>query len=606
ANAAGAQSASWRQRAAIPAIVLAMSFALTTLWAFWREPTPPPVSRYQIELPAGKGLGNTQWAPMAVSPDGSTLVYSGPTGRLMVRRRDQLTITELEGTESAFNPFFSPDGAEVGFMSGTAGNAELKVSSLAGGPPRLVTSTGVGGPGATWGHDGFIYFDASGVGPLRRIRATGGSASEVVSTLDSTSGEYQHNWPDALPNGRGVLITLDRAGPGVNISSTNDIAVLDLKTRKHRVLARGVLARYVPSGHILYVTSNGALMAAPFDQDRLELTGPAIALAEGITIRLGGGGVELAVSRTGTLWYGMGSGASERTVVWASRSGVISEIDSSWIQEFGTVALSPDGTRLAITIVEAGGENVWIKQLGRTGGQLSKVTFDRVDRVPRWHPNGTELTFVSAFIGKGNTLRTVRADGSSPAPVSLVERAGAGGWSRDSQWIVFQTPSAASGGDARTTDIYGTRPGRDSTRVPLVAGDFRERNPSVSPDGRWLLYESDASGVYEAYVRPFPNTSESLTPVSSGGASQSKWSPNGREIFFVNGKAELMSVEVLQGRPFAVGVPRVLFPLPGITEWDVAPDGSRFIMLRPRDAQQRRRLIVVENFLEELKSKVPP
>jgi len=237
--------ASWRVRAAIPAMALAVVLALTTVWALLRKPPPPPLARYQVELPEGRGLGGTQWSPMAVSPDGSKLVYVGESGRLFLRSRDQLAVTELPGTDRAFNPFFSPDGQRVGFMSGNAGNAVLSFVSLAGGPPTLVTSTGVGGPGASWGFDGFIYFDASGVGPLERVRETGG-ASEAVSTLDSAAGEFQHNWPDALPNGRGLLMTLDRGGPGVNISSTNDIAVLDLKTRKHRVLVRGVFARYVP------------------------------------------------------------------------------------------------------------------------------------------------------------------------------------------------------------------------------------------------------------------------------------------------------------------------------------------------------------------------
>jgi serine/threonine-protein kinase len=600
------RSVTWRQRIAIPAAALAVLFALTTVWAFRREAPPLAVSRYQIELPEGKGLGTTQWSPMAVSPDGSTFVWVGPNDRLMEKQRDRLTVTELDGTERAFNPFFSPDGLQVGFMSGTAGNAEIKVVSLAGGPPRLVTSANVGGPGATWGYDGFIYFDGSGVGPLRRVLATGG-ASEAVSTLDSASGEFQHNWPDALPNGRGILMTVDRGGPGVNISSTNDIAVLDLKTRKHHVLVRGVFARYLPTGHLLYVTAGGVLMAAPFDQDRMEITGAAVALAEGITIRLGGGGVEMAVSGTGTLWYGTGTGALERTVVWATRTGDFTAVDSTWVEEFGTLALSPDGTRLAITIVESGGENVWVKQLGRPDGPLSKVTFDRVDRAPQWHPNGAQLMYVSQFIGLGNALRMVRADGSSTAPVLLVDRASAGSWSADSQWVVFQTASRnLVGGEALTPGIYGIRLGRDSTRVPLVDSPFAEYNPSVSPDGRWLLYESNVSGVYEVYVRPFPNTKESLTPISTGGGSRPKWSRDGREIFFANAKRELVSTAVIPGRTFAVGASQVLFSLQGISDWDVAPESKGFIMLRARESQLRRKLVVVENFLEELKAKVPP
>jgi serine/threonine protein kinase len=293
---------SWRERAAIPALVLVVALALTTALALQRQQPPAPLSRYQVELPDGKGLGNTQWSPMAISPDGSHLAYIGESGRIVVRSREQLQPVELDGTDGAYNPFFSPDGLRVGFMSGAAGNAELRVVSLAGGPPVTVTSKGVGGPGVSWGADGFIYFDASGVGPLRRVRETGGQPFETVSTLDSVAGELQHDWPDALPNGRGVLVTINRGGPGVNISQSDDIGVIDLASGKHRVLVHGVFARYAASGHIIFVTAERVLMGVPFDQDRLEVTGNPLALVEGINIRIGGGGVDLAISRTGTLW----------------------------------------------------------------------------------------------------------------------------------------------------------------------------------------------------------------------------------------------------------------------------------------------------------------
>ena len=143
-----------------------------------------------------------------MSPDGSKLVYVGESGRLLVKSRDQLEPVELTGTEGAFNPVFSRDGTQIGFMRGAAGNSEIKVTPLAGGPPTTVTSTGVGGPGVAFGYDGYIYFDASGVGPLMRVRATG-DGQEAVSVRDTVNGELQHNWPDPLPNARGVLMVID-------------------------------------------------------------------------------------------------------------------------------------------------------------------------------------------------------------------------------------------------------------------------------------------------------------------------------------------------------------------------------------------------------------
>ena len=595
-----ATSSGWRPRATIPALAMCGMLALTTAWALRRQP-PPVLSRYEVDLPEGKRVGSTNWSPLAVSRDGAKLVYVGETGRLFVRSRDELEPVELTGTEGAFNPFFSRDGLRVGFMSGAAGSANIRVASLAGGPPTTVTSTGVGGPGVAWGYDGFIYFDASGIGPLRRIRETGGT-SEDVSVRDSASGELQHNWPDPLPNGRGVLMSIDRGGPGVNVAATNDIAVLDLTTHKHRVLVRGVFARYATSGHILYVTSSGVLMAVPFDQDRMVLTGNPVALRDGISIRRGGGGVDLTISESGTMWYGSGSTFNQREVVWASRSGEFSEVDPGWTGDFGTLALSPDGTRLAVAIVDATGEQIWVKQLGAPHGALSKLTFEGVNSTPRWHPDGTQVLFVASFSVFGN-VRAVRADASSPSPTELLRtnrRTSAARWSADGRWLVYEAWGVGSG-----RDIFAVRQGADTTIVPLATTPFGERNPSVSPDGRWVLYEATPTGTNEVYVRPFPNALAGLYQISSGGGSQAKWSRDGREIFFVNGNSELVRVAVVPGKSFAVADQRVLFSLRGVVDWDVAPDGRRFIMVRDRQGQHRRKLIVVENFFEELKTKVP-
>ncbi len=601
-GAAALPGTGWRHRAAVPTLALAGVLALTTLWALTRPAAPGPVSRYQVVLPEGKRIGSTQWQPMAVSPDGSKLAYVGENGRLFVRSRDQLEPVELPGTDGAFNPFFSPEGLRVGFMSGAAGNAELRVATLTGAPPVMVTSTGVGGPGAAWGSDGYIYFDASGVGPLRRVRESGGP-SETVSVLDSTTAELQHNWPDALPNGRGVLITINRGGPGVNISQSDDIGVIDLRTGKHRTLLHGVYARYATSGHIIYVTAERVLMAVPFDQDRLEVTGDPVALAEGVNIRMGGGGLDLALSRNGTLWYATGTAQGDREVLWVTRAGVFSEVDSGWRGDFESLALSPDGTRLAISRADAEGEQIWVKRVDRRGGAFSKLTHQRTNQSPRWHPDGKQVVFQSVFVANGD-LRSVRADGSGePTVLYTGPFISQGRWSRDSQWLVYTARDTTK--IVYRDDVYGIRLGVDSVPVPLVATDFSERAASVSPNGRWLLYSSNTSGRYEAYVRPFPGTSTSQVQVSTGGGVAPEWSSDGNEIFFANAASDLIRVAVIPGADFSVGEPSRLFSLANVIDWDVAPDGRRFVVIRSRRAPQEGPLIVVENFFEELRQRVP-
>lgn len=603
ARAGALRPPSWRERAAIPALVLVVGLALTTALALKRKQPPAALARYQVELPDGKGLGNTQWSPLAVSPDGSHLAYIGESGRIVVRKREQLEPVELAGTDGAYNPFFSPDGLRVGFMSGTAGNAELRVVSLTGGPPVTVTSTGVGGPGVSWGTDGFIYFDASGVGPLRRVRETGGQPSETVSTLDSAAGELQHDWPDALPNGRGVLVTINRGGPGVNISQSDDIGLVDLATGKHRVLVHGVFARYAASGHIIYVTAERVLMGVPFDQDRLEVTGNPVALVEGINVRMGGGGVDLAISRTGTLWYATGKAQGDREVLWASRAGVFTEVDPGWRGDFESLALSPNETQLAISVAGSDGEQIWVKQVDRPGGAFSKLTHNRTNQSPRWHPDGKQVVFQSAYVAAGN-LSSVRADGiGEPRLLREGIFIAEGGWTADGRWLVYTGRSTTS--RVFRDDIYGIRPGVDSEPVSLVATEFSERNPSVSPNGKWLLYSSNPTGRYEAYVRPFPNTTASQVQVSTGGGIAPKWSSDGDEIFFETEARELMRVAVVEGVSLAVREPSRLFSLVNVIDWDVGPGGQRFVIISSRVKPDQLQLIVVENFFQELAQRVP-
>jgi eukaryotic-like serine/threonine-protein kinase len=591
---------SWRERAAIPALVLSAVFAVIAVASLLRVPAPAPLSRYQIQLPSGMGIAATNWTPLAVSPDGSKLVYMGETGRLFLKTRESLDPVELAGTETAFNPFFSHEGTHVGFFAGVAGSADIKVVNLSGGPPTTVT-TGAGAPGAAFGYDGFIYFDASGIGPLRRVRETGGVA-EDATVRDTTSGELQHNWPEPLPNGRGVLFVIDRAGPGVNVAATNDIAVVDLRTRKHKVLMRGVYARYTATGHILFVTSDGILMAVPFDQDRMELAGNAVALREGITVRRGGGGVDLAISKTGTLWYGMGRNAFRLEVAWLTRAGASTPVDSAWSGDFSYLALSPEGDRLAVSIVDATGEQIWVKGLSASRAPASKLTFGGVNQYPRWHPDGTRVLFIATFAANGN-VQSVLANGTSSAPDTLVKEPGRvfmAAWSKDGRWIAYERFAPGT-----TRDVVAVRTGGDTDVVPIAATQFVERHASVSPDGRWVLYASTTTGRSEVYVRPFPNTSAGLYQVSSGGGQNPKWSRDGTEIFYVNGSNELARVAVGSGATFTFSDPRVLFSLAGVQDWDVAPGGQRFIVIRERATGLRPRLVVIENFFQELNAKAP-
>ncbi len=582
-------------------IGFAASFVLMTAvvaWSLLRPEPPQPILRYSMALPAGQGIISF-FAGIALSPDGSRLVYTGENeagqAQLWVRRRDQLQATLLTGTQGALSPFFSPDGESVGFASGG-----LKVVSLRGGPPLLVTDSLVGGAGGSWGRDGFIYADGAAASPLVRVRATGGSP-EWFTHLDSASGERDHLFPEVLPNGKGVLF---RVGYGSSPDQLN-IAVADITTGDHKVLVRGVFARYAQSGHLLYVTVDGTLMAVPFDQDALTTSGDPTAIVAGVALRILRT-PDLAVSASGTLMYTTGGGvAGGGEPVWVDRDGKAEVIAPGWTNAAINLALSPDGNQLGVAISGSQEIQLWVRQLDR--GTASKLTFQgQQNERPEWTPDGRSIAFITDRQGDVDLFQR-RADGTAVAEVLLdMEQALQElRFTRDGSWLVYRQ----GGGPA--SDLYARRVGMDSAAIPLVATEFQETSPAVSPDGRWLAYVSNETGGSEVYVRPFPNVDDGRWLVSTDGGTEPMWAHSGRELFYRNGRNEMVAVEVLESAPFATGEQHVLFsaqPYRGEVfhqMYDVTPDDRRFVMIRIEETGDSDiELIVVENFFEELKAKV--
>jgi len=308
--------------------------------------------------------------------------------------------------------------------------------------------------------------------------------------------------------------------------------------------------------------------------------------------------VGLAVSNTGNLWYTTGGATGqEAEMVWMTRDGAASEVDPEWVGAFEGLALSPDGTELAVAERRSEGLHVWTKQLDR--GPYSRLTFEGSNLEPTWEPDGRTVTFVSMRTGFPQLYR-VLADGS--ARPELLFEAGSwifrARWSPDGQWLIYDAGAQVS------RDVFGFRPGVDTAVVALVATEATERDASVSPDGRWLLYRSDRTGRSEVYVRPFPNTTGSLRQVSTDGGFDPMWAHSGREIFYRTAYTnELVVAEVFPGESFRIGEQRGLFSLVGVNAWDVTLDDQRFVLARVRGGASGQ-LIVVENFFEELKEKV--
>ena len=460
----------------------------------------------------------------------------------------------------------------------------------------------IGRSGAVWGQDGFIYDVERSATGIVRFRPEPSTHVETVTFLDSASGEIAHRLPEVLPNGKGLLFTVYYGGKGRNGTA---IAAQPIGSRKHTIIATGIAARFSPSGHLLYVTQNGTLMAVRFDAAKLTVSGDATPIASGVhsgTV----GAVDLGVSDTGTLVYALGASVGDRQLIWVSRDGHAKDVDSTWNQYFNYPALSPDMTRLAVALGSTQ-EDIWVKQLDR--GPSLKLTFEgTLNQYPAWTPDGRSVTYESNARTLGTTfaLWTKRADGSAQPVIQVnADRDPSEAvWSRDGHWLVVRTGVSVKG----TGDIMALRPGVDSALIPLVTTKFAELSPDLSPDGRFLVYSSNETGKQEIYVVPFPNAAAAKWPISTAGGTEPRWSHRGNEIFYRDGEGNMISVPVKTSPGFSFGGPTKLFfageyvAYSQRREYDVSADDKRFLMIKFATSPIPDKLVVVTNWFEEVKS----
>jgi hypothetical protein len=436
---------------------------------------------------------------------------------------------------------------------------------------------------------------------LRRVSAAGGGST--LALRDTSMGGLGIGYPTPLPGARGVLFQGCSSG-----CATMSVHVADLRTGKQKTLLDGaVQAWYLPTGHLLYVRPDGVALVAPFDLERLEVSGAAVPVLEGVMV--GSGFAHLAWSAAGSLVYVRGAaGATDFAVVRVSRDGGVAPYDSSWYGRFNSLALSPDGRQLAVgSGSSTGGLNIWIKRLDR--GPFTRLSFGGQDRRPVWSPDGRLVAFVRDT-GSTGIVVARPADGSGPDRrlVRIDRQIQEVDWSRDGRWIIVRTDNSTSGAG----DIVGIRTEGDSTPVPLVASSFTELNPALSPDGRWLAYASNESGTSEVYVRPFPNTGDGRWQVSNGGGTGPRWSLNGRELYFLDAGSRLTAAQVARGATFATASSRSLFDASGLLldvfhqSYDVTRDG-RFIFISPRRPggdSRAPRIVRVDNWFREVRARL--
>jgi len=591
-------------------------------WMLKPDPSQP-LRRFAIVLPEGDQFSAPGRHMVAISPDGTRLVYVA-NQRLYIRTIDQLDATPIRGTEEgeepghARSPFFSPDGQWIGFWQ----SDQLKKISVNGGNP-VVLCAALNPWGASWGADGMILF---GQGPegISQVSASGGQASVLLS-IDSKT-ESAHG-PQMLPGGKAVLFTLASSmTPQPNIAAFWDnaqIVIQSIDSGDRKVIVQGGSdARYVSTGHLLYVRQ-GTLFAVAFDPERLLTTGNPFPVADSIrqanSLNLGGintggiggstGAAQFAVSQDGLFAYVPQDAAAGavRTLSWVDRQGRETALpvpDRAYVYP----RISPDGTRVALDIRDQE-QDIWVWDLGRE--TLTRFTFDpAADIAPIWTPDGHRIAFSRAgqglFWAADGTGIAERLTESTTNPVPSA-------FSRDGKRLAFYEGTALQTIGIKVLDLEEKR-AVDLVVQPKVAA----QNADISPDGRWLAYQSNESGQLEIYVRPFADAQGGKWQVSRAGGSRPLWARSGRELFYLAPPAQsatgvaMMAVPIEPGPAFRAGNPTKLFggsyfaALNGRT-YDVSSDGQRFLMVKDKTTSPRiaNRIIVVENFFEELKRRAP-
>jgi eukaryotic-like serine/threonine-protein kinase len=599
AISASATKTNWRKKLTWAAIGLIVSVTVgLVVWnlKLTSAPAPQPVTRVTISLPEGQRLVISDSPTIAISPDGTRIAYvanqTGSAEQLYLRSIDSSEARPVPGTEGATSPFFSPDSQWLGFFVGVT----LKKISVSGGAPvTLCTGPGVVYRGATWGSDDTITFQSSSSLGFFQVPAAGGTPKTL--TMDLKKGDSTVLWPEFLPDGKTMLFA---AAPSPNnVASTAHIAVRSLQTDLRQDLIAGTRPRYSPTGHLIYVQA-GTLMAVPFDAQRLAVGGAPIPMLENVAESSTSGVAQYSFSNAGALIYLIGGVQGvQRKLVWVDRNGA-EQAAPAPAHGYRTPRISPDGRHVAIAGVDA---DIWLYDLSRD--TLTRLTFQG-GSVPVWTPDGKHVTFSSSG-GKGNTNIFWRAaDGSGSAePLTTFseDQHNAGSWSPDGRVLSFEEVNPKTGRDVWIVSSS------DRKTQPFLNTQFNETAPEFSPDGRWLAYASDESGRYEIYVQPYPGPGGKWQ-ISSEGGAEPRWVRNG-EIFYRNGD-KMMAVETALKPSFSAGKPKILFEgryvptLATMPNYDVTPDGKRFLMVKPSEQDASvTQINVVLNWFEELKQKVP-
>jgi len=560
------------------AVALALVAVAAATWFMARRPQPTTRMQFALAVPDEMSISH-----MALSRDGSMLVFVSPEENsalpmLYVQRVGSASVTLLPGTQGASYPFWSPDGAYVGFFA----NGKLQKIAISGGTPQVL-ATALAGRGGSWGSKGVIIYASDAQSPLQRINADGTGMAPVTLGI-RIKEDQSHRWPMFLPDGDHFLFW---AG---NFSNAKDdrlsgiyASSLEGKERKLVILCHSSFS--FDAHNLYYADEQRQLVSLVLDASAATVSGSATVVANLVGFQPSTYWSAFTVAQNGTLIYNTGVGAAQSVLTWMDWSG----------KELGRVGdpavvanptLSPDGSRVAVDISDQKANNVdvWIEST--TGAGNSRFTFDPSEEVVAvWSRDGSKLAYRNAG-SDGPTLLLKLATGLERErkrfnlPSSSMDDLIPNSWSVDDQQILF-TRQVTSGEYLELMPVSGGEPTR------FLTSKGSESNGQISPDGKWVAYASDESGVWEIYVTSFPGAAGKWQ-VSRGGGTEPRWRGDGKEVFYIAPSGMLMAVPVNGESIFATGTPAPLFQIHGrapisstdVFTYDVAKDGKRFLVNR--------------------------
>jgi Tol biopolymer transport system component len=580
-------------RRAVPVTAIAVVvIALAAVGAFvaerWLSPPPRPLPiTFHVDSAGDTRFSQRLTNFLSVSPDGRQLAYVARGARedesLWIHSFETGEARAIPNTQGAGMPFWSPDSRSVAFRLG-AGLRRVDLTS--GATQSLCECIGTGG---TWNADGLVLFANGGI---MSVPASGGTP-QTVTTIDESGDEIRHIGPHFLPDGRHFLFTAVHRDVSKSILRIGEIG--SNETRPLAAISSGVY--YVEPGYLFYA-EDARLLARGFDATSLQWTGEPTVVAN--TVRqLSAGPAAFGASRNGVIAFDPNNlFRQDAEALWLDRKGneVGRLADFSSVHAF---ALSPDEKVLAIEQNALSiGNNVWIIDGAR--GTRTRLSFERgTQGHPVFSPDGSRVAYFVGQPGALTSLHIKAANGArEPEPVTAANAAATGtlqptDWSRDGRYLIYEEQDLkARHYDLKVVDLLGTQP-----PVTVVGSPFQERLGQLSPDGRWLAYQSDESGTEEIYVVSFPDRLHRVM-VSSRGGQKPRWGKG--ELLFINGDGMLTAVSVKDGAALEVGAPTTLFALNSIStdgyNYAVSRDGSRFLVARPAASGPKLRVTVIVNW----------